>query len=131
MSVFAVLCALCYLVCDVFLCLVIFPYGDLGQVWNLIVLIHDLCLLPYLTLSDVFIFLSIISGAEPFVQFGRGHYKELFCEFISNLGQWIRSRCRLKEFLSGALAALLFSGAEPFVQKFGRGHHEEHSCEFI
>ena len=25
------------------------------------------------------------------------------------------TRCRLKDFLSGALAALLFSGAEPFM----------------
>ena len=38
--------------------------------------------------------------------FGRGHYEEKFCEFISNLGQ--RFRCRLKDFLSGALANLLF-----------------------
>ena len=35
--------------------------------------------------------------------------------FISNLGQWFR-RCRLKDFLSGALAALLFGGAEPLTQ---------------
>ena len=36
----------------------------------------------------------------------------------------------LKEFLSGALVALLFSGAESFMQ-FKRGHHGEHSCEVI
>ena len=53
--------------------------------------------------------------AEPFVQIGRGHYEEQFCEIILNFGQWFR-RCRLKDFLSGALAALLFSGAEPFMQ---------------
>ena len=41
--------------------------------------------------------------------------EEQFCEFILNLGQWFR-RCRLKDFLSGALAALLFSGVEPFMQ---------------
>ena len=35
------------LVCDVFLCFVIFPCGVLGQVWYMIVSIHDLCLLPY------------------------------------------------------------------------------------
>ena len=35
------------LVCDVFWCFVTFPYGVLGQVWYLIVWIHDLCLLPY------------------------------------------------------------------------------------
>ena len=33
-------------------------------------------------------------------------------EFISNLGQWFRRICRLKYFLSGALAVLVFSGAE-------------------
>ena len=33
-----------------------------------------------------------------------------------NLGQWFRRRCRLNNFLSGALADLLFSGAEPFMQ---------------
>ena len=37
-------------------------------------------------------------------------------EFILNLGQWFRSRCCLKDFLSGALAALLFGGVEPFMQ---------------
>ena len=47
--------------------------------------------------------------------FGRGYYEEQFCEFISNLGQWFR-KCRLKDFLSGALAALMFSGVEPFMQ---------------
>ena len=48
--------------------------------------------------------------------FGRGHHEEQFCEFISNLGWWFRRRCRLKYFLSGALAALVFSGAKPFMQ---------------
>ena len=47
--------------------------------------------------------------------FGRGYQEEQFCENILNLGQWFR-RCRLKDFLSGALASLLFSGAEPFMQ---------------
>ena len=51
--------------------------------------------------------------------FGRGHYDKQFCEFISNLGQWIRG-WRLKELLSGALAILLFSGAEPFMQFWKR-----------
>ena len=35
-----------------------------------------------------------------------------------------------KNVLSGALAALVSSRAEPFVQ-FGRGHYGEHSCEFL
>ena len=47
--------------------------------------------------------------------FGREYNEERLCEIILNLGQWFR-RCRLKDFLSGALAALLFGGAEPFMQ---------------
>ena len=35
------------LVCDIFLCFITFPYGVLGQVWYLIVLIPDLCPLSY------------------------------------------------------------------------------------
>ena len=46
--------------------------------------------------------------------FSRGYYEEQFCEIILNLGEWFR--CRLKDFLSGALAALLFAGTEPFMQ---------------
>ena len=37
-------------------------------------------------------------------KFGRGYYEEQFFEIILNLGQWFR--CRLKDFLSRALAAL-------------------------
>ena len=48
--------------------------------------------------------------------FVRGHYEEQFCEIILNLGQWFRRRCRLKDFLSGALVALHFSGVEQFMQ---------------
>ena len=48
--------------------------------------------------------------------FGRGYYEEQFCVIILNVGQWFRRRCRLNDFLSGALATLLFSGAEPFMQ---------------
>ena len=55
--------------------------------------------------------------------FGRGHYEEQFCEIILNLGQWFR-RCLLKDFLSGALAALCLCN-------FERGHYGEHSCEVI
>ena len=49
-------------------------------------------------------------------KFGRGCYEEQFCENIVNLGQWFRRNRRLKDFLSAALAALMFDGAEPFVQ---------------
>ena len=47
--------------------------------------------------------------------FGRGYQKDQFSEIISNVDQWFR-RCHFKDFLSGALAALLFGGAKPFVQ---------------
>ena len=53
-----------------------------------------------------------------------------FCEIILNLGQWFWRRCLLKDFLSGALAALLFSG-EKHLCIFERGHHGKHSCEVI
>ena len=46
---------------------------------------------------------------------GRGYQEDQFCEIILDLDQWFR-RCCFKKFLSGALAALLFSGAEPFMQ---------------
>ena len=48
--------------------------------------------------------------------FGRGFYDEQFYEIILNLGQWFRRRCSLKDFFTGALAALLFGGAELFLQ---------------
>ena len=48
--------------------------------------------------------------------FGRGCQEEQFSEIILNLDQWFGRRCNLKDFLSGALAALMFGGAEPFVQ---------------
>ena len=38
------------------------------------------------------------------------------CKIILNLDQWFRRRCHLKDFLSGALVALEFGGAEPFMQ---------------
>ena len=43
---------------------------------------------------------------------GRGYYMERFCENILRLGKWLRRKCRLKDFLSGALAALLVDGAK-------------------
>ena len=82
--------------------------------------------------------ISYLELWRPFVQrsgiicsfFCRGLYEKQFYEFISNLGQWFRRRSRLKDFLSGALVALVFSGADPFMQ-IERGHHGEHSCEVI
>ena len=51
--------------------------------------------------------------------FERGYHGEHSCEVIWNLDQWFR-RCRLKDFFFWALAALLFSGAEPFMQFWKR-----------
>ena len=48
--------------------------------------------------------------------FCRRLQEEQFCEIILNLDQWFKRRCRLKCYLTGALAALLFSTAEPFKQ---------------
>ena len=48
--------------------------------------------------------------------FSRGYLEEKFCEIIFNSDQWFRSRCQLNDCLSGALAALMFSGVEPFMQ---------------
>ena len=48
--------------------------------------------------------------------FCKGYHEEQFCEMILNLDNWFR--CRLKDFLSIALAALMFSGSEPFHNKF-------------
>ena len=50
------------------------------------------------------------------VNFGRVHHEGQFSELILNLGQWFRRRCCLKDFLSGALAVILFGTAEPFMQ---------------
>ena len=62
--------------------------------------------------------------------FSRGYYEEHLCEIILKLDQWFKRRCRLKDFLSRAPAAVMFSGAEPFMQ-FGRGHYGEHISEII
>ena len=47
-----------------------------------------------------------------------------------NLGEWFRRRCCLKVFLSIALTALPFGGAEPFKQFWKRASWG-HSCEVI
>ena len=47
--------------------------------------------------------------------FDRGNPEEQLVEIILNLDLWYR-RCFAKDFLSGALPALVFSGAEQFMQ---------------
>ena len=61
--------------------------------------------------------------------FGRECYEEQFCEIILDSGQWFRSRCSLKDFLSGALAACSVEWVH--LCNFERGHDGEHSCEVI
>ena len=50
--------------------------------------------------------------------FGRWFHEEQLCEIILHLSQ--RFRCCLTYFLSRALVALLFGGAEPFMQFWKR-----------
>ena len=64
---------------------------------------------------------SIFGSGGHFVQWSRtilailveGHPKK-HCEIILKLGHWPRRSCDLKVFLFLALAAILFSGVEPF-----------------
>ena len=42
--------------------------------------------------------------------------EEQFYEIILILDQWFRRRCHFKYFLSGALVALVFFGADLFMQ---------------
>ena len=51
-------------------------------------------------------------------KFGRRHHKEQFCEIILNLDLWFR-RCRLKDFLSGALVQIVWN----HLCNFGRRHY--------
>ena len=47
--------------------------------------------------------------------FNRGYPEDQFCEIILNLDLYFR-RCCLKDFSLGALVALVFKGAELFMQ---------------
>ena len=62
--------------------------------------------------------------------FSRGYHEVHFCEIILNLDQWFR-RCRLKYFLSGALAALLFWRSQTFCAILAAGIKGEQSCEIF
>ena len=63
--------------------------------------------------------ISYLELWQPFSSAERNHLcnfgRASHCEIILNLDVWYR-RCCLKDFLSGALAALVFSGVEPFMQ---------------
>ena len=60
--------------------------------------------------------------------FGRGNHEELFREIDLKLDHWFRRFC-LKEFLSCALAALVFSGVTYFYRPFQGGtSFVDHLC---
>ena len=61
------------------------------------------------------------SRASHLCNFGGGYHTEQFCEIILNFDEWFR--CRLKNFLSIAPAALMT------ICNCGRWHYGEHSCE--
>ena len=70
-----------------------------------------------MSFKDIFYLWQPLCSADwnHLCNFGRTYQEEQFCEIILNFGLWFRG-CLLKDFLSGALATLLFSGAEPFMQ---------------
>ena len=47
--------------------------------------------------------------------FSRGYHEEQFCEIIFELRHGVQQEIAYNYFLSGALAALMFSGVESFV----------------
>ena len=62
--------------------------------------------------------------------FGRGYYRDQFCEIILNFGQWFRRRCCLKiSYLELWRPSCLVELNH--LCNFERGHHEGHSCEVI
>ena len=65
-----------------------------------------------------------------FCNFGKGHNEEQFSELDSNLGQWFRRRCHLKDFLTGVLWPFC-SVERNHLYNFGIGHYEEQFCEII
>ena len=50
--------------------------------------------------------------------FDKGYYEEQFREIIPNLDQWVQEGMYFKDISYGALVALWFRGAEPFVQNW-------------
>ena len=47
--------------------------------------------------------------------FRRRHHDEQFCEIILNFDQWFVGKSAQRNFLSRALAAILFIGVKPFM----------------
>ena len=82
--------------------------------------------IPYLELRQPF----CSAECSHLCNFDKGYYEEQFCEIILNLDQRFRRICRLKDFLSRALADLLFV-EQNHLCNFERGHQREYSCEVI
>ena len=61
--------------------------------------------------------------------FGRGYYKEQFCEINLNLGKWSRRCCLKIYFLE--LKRPSFIVEWNHLCNFERAHHGEHSCAVI
>ena len=58
----------------------------------------------------------LFSRANLLCDFGKERYEEHFCEIFLNFAKRFIRRCLKRYFLSGALAAFLFSRVKPFVQ---------------
>ena len=55
--------------------------------------------MPFKGISYVELWLPFCSAElNHLCNFGRGHYEKQFCELILNLDQWLRQKCRLKDF---------------------------------
>ena len=72
--------------------------------------------MPFKGISSLELWQPFCSAERNYLcNISRGYFEERFCEIILNWGKWFRRSSRLKDFLSGALATLLFSGAEPLI----------------
>ena len=72
----------------------------------------------------------LFNKAKLFCNYGRGSYEQPFCETILNSSQWFRRR-HLKIFIFLALASILFSRAQPFVQSLVEGIMRNNSVIFF
>ena len=74
---------------------------------------------------------SWFGGVKPFVQFGRRHHEEHFCEIILNLDQWFSRRCFFNDISYLDLWRPICSAEQNHLCNFGKGHYEEQFCEII
>ena len=62
------------------------------------------------------------------LNFGRGYQEEQFCDNILNLGQCFRSKCLLKNFLSGAVVTLPVQWSRTIYANLKISIMAEYSC---